>query len=117
MVRIANPCDEQLRKPYLRRLSIIEHRVTFTPDDDLVDEANHVYLEDCTLRGFYQSGDARCCYLLDQILPLMQRVFLEEAIDVLHNPTEEEVEQSRDFVRLMVRGEVSENERFNGRCC
>ena len=52
MVRITNPCDEQLWKPYLRRINIIELRATFTPDDDLVDEANHVYLEDCKLRGF-----------------------------------------------------------------
>ena len=94
--------DETQWRPYMRRINVIELSSSFTSDPNLVGPDKNVFLEDTSLIGFFHSFDSRCCYLQDHILPLMERVSLEDALDVLNNPTEEELETTRKFVAAMV---------------
>eukprot|EP00959_Pyramimonas_sp_CCMP1952_P012470 263645-Pyramimonas_sp.AAC.1 len=60
-------------------------------------------MEDPSLRVFFTSPDGRFTYLLDHILPLVEKFKLEAALDLLNNPNEQEKADAKEFVRAMVR--------------
>ena len=53
--------DETQWRPYMKRINVIELSSSFTSDPNLVDPDKNVFLEDTSLRGFFQSFDGRCC--------------------------------------------------------
>eukprot|EP00973_Karenia_brevis_P069065 9602185-Karenia_brevis.AAC.1 len=114
MIKVLDPEDLDCLWPFVRRLILIELYSTFVSDPSKVDEENFVYIDDPTLKELYQSPLGRHLHMTGWLLPLMNNVPFDKAIDVLNNPTEQEIQQTIKYVKKMARSDNDGNDDGNG---
>ena len=103
-IRVADPESEKDLHPFIRRCLVLEMLSTFTGEPSRVDIPNRVFYEDPTLRTWLQSPAARNVYMLEHLLPFMQRYCIDDCLDKLANPGEEIMSVTKEFVKQMARG-------------
>ena len=71
MIKVQGPNDLECLRPFVRRIDLVDLHSTFVADPAQVDEANHVFPDDPTIRSLYQSPVARHLYTIE-LLSLMR---------------------------------------------
>ena len=101
-IRVLESDDLSCLLLFIRRILLVELYSTYTSETAKVDPEAGIYLDDPTLRKFLQGPDARFLYMVDHLLPLMDKVSLADALKDLNNLDEDEYQRNVQLVKQMV---------------